>query len=142
MVFQDVEVDNKGRPAHPPPADASASSAGNQAANAEAAGQERLPHGVADRLPGETEEGRKQRLAAAKLEASRRPSYGHGDKGFAQPKDDSDRMRKGAPYKVSCAAFPLSATQPTVETKIQSVLTANSILLCKNSSASRSSRTL
>ncbi|SPO30383.1 related to SSP120 - secretory protein [Ustilago trichophora] len=93
MVFQDVEVDNAGRPAHPP--------ANVNAAKAPAADQssERLPHGVADRVPGETEEGRKQRLAAAKHEASRRPSYGQGEKGFAYPKDDSDRMRKGAPYK-------------------------------------------
>ncbi|SNX87879.1 related to SSP120 - secretory protein [Melanopsichium pennsylvanicum] len=97
MVFQDVEVDNAGRPAHPP-ADANNAKSGSKAS---AAGQadERLPHGVADRVPGETEEGRKQRLAAAKLEASRRPSYGKGEKGFAYPKDDSDRMRKGAPYK-------------------------------------------
>lgn len=95
MVFQDVEVDNAGRPAHPP-ADASSDSKAPAAAQTE----ERLPHGVADRVPGETEEGRKQRLTAAKLEASRRPSYGQGNKGFAYPKDDSDRMRKGAPYKV------------------------------------------
>ncbi|SJX66296.1 related to SSP120-secretory protein [Sporisorium reilianum f. sp. reilianum] len=97
MVFQDLEVDNTGRPAHPPAV--SESKDGKDAAAAAAAGQERLPHGVADRVPGETEEGRRQRLAAAKLEASRRPSYGQGPKGFAQPKDDSDRMRKGAPYK-------------------------------------------
>ena len=62
---------------------------------------ESLPQGVADRLPGETDEGRRQRLAAAKEEASRRPAYGQGDRGFAFPKDDADRMRKGAPYKVS-----------------------------------------
>ncbi|CDS00517.1 related to SSP120-secretory protein [Sporisorium scitamineum] len=95
MVFQDVEVDNAGRPAHPPPAAAESKDAKDAAAET----QVRLPHGVADRVPGETEEGRRQRLAAAKLEASRRPSYGQGPKGFAYPKDDSDRMRKGAPYK-------------------------------------------
>ena len=99
MVFQDIEVDNQGRPAHPP-TDANAASSGNKASASDQS-TERLPHGVADRVPGETDEGRKQRLAAAKLEAARRPSYGQGEKGFAYPKDDSDRMRKGAPYKVS-----------------------------------------
>ncbi|TKY87467.1 hypothetical protein EX895_003481 [Sporisorium graminicola] len=99
MVFQDLEVDNAGRPAHPPTSPAANSKDTKDAAAAAAQTQERLPHGVADRVPGETEEGRRQRLAAAKLEASRRPSYGQGPKGFAQPKDDSDRMRKGAPYK-------------------------------------------
>lgn len=97
MVFQDVEVDSAGRPAHPPSGD----NAYSKVAPTDKANEERLPHGVADRVPGETEEGRRQRLAAAKLEAAKRPSYGQGEKGFAYPKDDSDRMRKGAPYKVS-----------------------------------------
>ncbi|KIS65907.1 uncharacterized protein UMAG_11591 [Mycosarcoma maydis] len=95
MVFQDVEVDNAGRPAHPHATE----NKSTKAAAADKPHEERLPHGVADRVPGETEEGRRQRLAAAKLEAARRPSYGQGEKGFAYPKDDSDRMRKGAPYK-------------------------------------------
>ncbi|SAM86122.1 related to SSP120-secretory protein [Ustilago bromivora] len=98
MLFQDVEVDNQGRPAHLP-ADSHAGKSGGSAPAAAQQSGERLPHGVADRVPGETVEGRHQRLAAAKLEASRRPSYGQGAKGFAYPKDDSDRMRKGAPYK-------------------------------------------
>ncbi|KAJ1021421.1 hypothetical protein NDA13_005462 [Ustilago tritici] len=98
MLFQDVEVDNQGRPVHLP-ADGHADKSGGSAPAAAQQSGERLPHGVADRVPGETVEGRHQRLAAAKLEASRRPSYGKGAKGFAYPKDDSDRMRKGAPYK-------------------------------------------
>lgn len=136
MVFQDVEVDNNGRPAHPP--------AEADTARSQTPGQpsERLPHGVADRVPGETDEGRRQRLAAAKLEAATRPSYGQGEKGFAYPKDDSDRMRKGAPYKVSLTIrsffCPLLPLRPAKQMTNQSVLTSNSILLCKNSSASRS----
>lgn len=107
MVFQDLEVDNQGRPAHPPASGNAGNAAGPASAGAQQQSGERLPHGVADRVPGETEEGRAQRLAAAKLEASRRPSYGQGAKGFAYPRDDSDRMRKGAPYKVSVySPFP------------------------------------
>lgn len=140
MVFQDVEVDNEGRPAHPP-ADVNAAKSGSKAA-APNGSNERLPHGVADRVPGETEEGRKQRLAAAKLEAAKRPSYGQGNKGFAYPKDDSDRMRKGAPYKVSALDSFCLPTQLASQMTINLVLTTNSILLCKNSTASRSSPTL
>ncbi|EST07299.1 RNA recognition motif domain protein [Kalmanozyma brasiliensis GHG001] len=95
MIYQDVEVDNAGKPAHPP----AAADGKSDSKAAQPSPSERLPHGVADRVPGETDEGRRQRLAAAKIEASRRPSYGQGAKGFAYPKDDSDRMRKGAPYK-------------------------------------------
>ncbi|KAN0063533.1 hypothetical protein ACQY0O_003980 [Thecaphora frezii] len=84
IAFQEPQVDNKGQPAHPVPSGQT---------------EERLPQGVVDRLPGETDEGRRQRLLAAKEEAARRPSYGQGNKGFAYPKDDADRMRKNTPYK-------------------------------------------
>lgn len=50
---------------------------------------------------GESEDARRERLTRAKFEASKRPAYGEGGSGFARPKDDADRMRKGAPYKVS-----------------------------------------
>ncbi|EPQ26270.1 uncharacterized protein PFL1_06205 [Pseudozyma flocculosa PF-1] len=83
IQFQQQEVDNKGRPAHP------------NSGHADGA----LPQGVADRLPGETDEGRRQRLQALKEDAAKRPAYGQGQKGFAYPKDDTDRMRKGTPYK-------------------------------------------
>lgn len=98
ILFQDQEVDNKGQPAHPPAADSTPPSSSPLAPKEPEAA---LPHGIPDRVPGETEEGRRQRLVAAKEEASRRPSYGQGNKGFAYPKDDADRLKAGAPYKVS-----------------------------------------
>ncbi|PWY97878.1 hypothetical protein BCV70DRAFT_202370 [Testicularia cyperi] len=95
ILFQDQEVDASGKPAHPAPGSSGATGTDAKSAS------EALPQGVADRVPGETEEGRRQRLMAAKEEASRRPSYGKGNKGFAYPKDDADRLKTGAPYKVS-----------------------------------------
>ncbi|PWN52787.1 hypothetical protein IE53DRAFT_404967 [Violaceomyces palustris] len=76
-----------------------AAAKGAPSPKAGSAAADRLPQGVVDRIPGETDEGRRQRLARAKLEAAKRPSYGEGNAGFAKPRDDADRMRKGAPYK-------------------------------------------
>lgn len=52
--------------------------------------------------PGESDETYKNRLKAKNSYlAKTRPDFGSGEKGWARPLDDADRLRKGAPYKVS-----------------------------------------
>lgn len=51
--------------------------------------------------PGESDADFKKRIANSKYLAATRPDFGSGNKGFARPQDDADRLKKGAPYKVS-----------------------------------------